>query len=300
MSNTNNSEFRQYLEDETRKYKESFFPIRVSWLERRMTKKVLCKKLHPNPYDEFSMPEIGPNWEIISGYAEEYRNVGGDLSAGMFSKNSAFVPLQVQKIHPDGYMILNGHHRWAAALRTGIQKLPVEIINLTQSSDIKKMLGKTSRDKRVALDLDEVVLCTDTDDEAEKELRFPFNRLFPQKIRKGIPALFYCLNNLGYDVWVYSAKYYSMDQIQHLFRHYHAKVAGIVTGTGRKGPKDSDTREQIKKLFSRKYTVTVHIDRQTVQLIDRETGKLEEIKIGNSMGWSGEVMEIMKKVNVHE
>ena len=296
MRITNNSEFRQYLNNESIKYKESFFPIRVSWLERRFTKKVKCNKLHPNPYDEFSMPEIGPNWEIISGYAAEYRNVKGDFSVALFSKNPAFVPLQVQKIHPDGYMILNGHHRWAAALRTGIQVLPVEVINLTPSSDIKKMLGKATRDKRVAMDLDEVILCMEDGDEAEKELRFPFNRLYPQKLRKGIPALFYCLNNLGYDIWIYSAKYYSMDQIQHLFRHYHAKVAGIVTGTGRKGPQSYDIKENLKKLLSQKYKVTIHIDRHTVQRIDKELGKIEEINIGSSMSWSGEVIEIMKKV----
>ena len=28
-------------------------------------------------------------------------------------------PLIVEKVHPEGYMLLNGHHRWAAALKTG-------------------------------------------------------------------------------------------------------------------------------------------------------------------------------------
>ena len=27
-------------------------------------------------------------------------------------------PIVVEKVHPDGYMILNGHHRWAASMGT--------------------------------------------------------------------------------------------------------------------------------------------------------------------------------------
>ena len=38
-------------------------------------------------------------------------------------------PVIVHKMKPDGYMILNGHHRWAAALKTGLSKLRIEITN---------------------------------------------------------------------------------------------------------------------------------------------------------------------------
>ncbi|MBP3241914.1 MAG: ParB N-terminal domain-containing protein [Oribacterium sp.] len=32
-------------------------------------------------------------------------------------------PIIVEKMYPDGYMILNGHHRWAAATRLGLKKV---------------------------------------------------------------------------------------------------------------------------------------------------------------------------------
>ena len=38
-------------------------------------------------------------------------------------------PVIVHKMQPDGYLILNGHHRWAAALKTGLDKIRAEIIN---------------------------------------------------------------------------------------------------------------------------------------------------------------------------
>ena len=65
-------------------------------------------------------------------------------------------PITVEKVHPDGYMILNGHHRWAAAMRVGIKMIPVKIVNLTNEVDIEKMLRASNNDKRATLDLDEV------------------------------------------------------------------------------------------------------------------------------------------------
>ena len=56
-------------------------------------------------------------------------------------------------------MILNGHHRWAAALRLGFKTVPVKIVNLTQQTDIEKMLAASKHDKRVSLDLDETIFC---------------------------------------------------------------------------------------------------------------------------------------------
>ncbi|WP_022760235.1 ParB/RepB/Spo0J family partition protein [Butyrivibrio sp. AD3002] len=58
-------------------------------------------------------------------------------------------PIVVEKVSPDGYLILNGHHRWAAARNAGLQNVPVEIVNLTQEDDIRKMLKNSDRQKRV-------------------------------------------------------------------------------------------------------------------------------------------------------
>ena len=65
-------------------------------------------------------------------------------------------------------MILNGHHRWAAALRTDIKRIPVNIINITHEVDIENMLRLSDHDKRVSLDLDEVILGFTDEDELER------------------------------------------------------------------------------------------------------------------------------------
>ena len=75
-------------------------------------------------------------------------------------------------------------------------------------------------------------------------------------MRLGIPALFHFFRKQGYDVWVYSANYYSMEYIRRLFRHYNIRVTGIVTGTGRKAAADPEKRAQLEKQFKELYTVT--------------------------------------------
>ena len=144
------------------KYKGVYVPVKAGLLRRFLITKLPPDKLHPNPDDEFCFPEIGPNYQIVSNYESEMRQFRNDRMGGsVYAHIGAFDPLYVQKIRPDGYMILNGHHRWAAARRVGLKTVDVKIVDLTQQSDIKKMLSSARHDKRVTLDLDEVVFCSD-------------------------------------------------------------------------------------------------------------------------------------------
>ena len=290
------TEFQQFLEREVSKYKGVYVPVNAGMLRRLLVKKLPLNKMHPNPDDEFCFPNIGPNYQIISDYEKEMRQFLNDRQgARIYGQKGAYQPLYVEKIRPDGYMILNGHHRWAAARKAGVSSLPVRIVDLTQKSDIQKMLASSNHDRRVTLDLDEVVFCTEDSQEAEKALSFPYDRLYPQRVRLGIPALFYYLNQNGYDIWVYTAQYYSADQIMRLFRHYHVRVTGAVTGTARKGPHNAEIKDTIEKLMSSKYNSTIHIDRESVLHIKKASGEVEEYPIPADSAWSTQVIDIIGK-----
>ena len=176
--------FQEYLNEEVNKVKGVYYTVRASFLKRKFCKKASCRALHPNPEDEFCFPDIGPNYGIIKKYQQQYRQ-GVQFKTG-FEENGILEPLMVQKTRPDGYMILNGHHRWAAAIRSGVGKVKIKIVNLTQVSDIRKMIENSQSDRRVTLDLDEVVFCGKDDPYVEKPLPFPMNRFFKERIRKGI------------------------------------------------------------------------------------------------------------------
>ena len=115
------------LED-VEKYKNKRQIVRASLVERLLVRKVPVSKLHPNPDDEFSMAHIGPSDSIVQKYSLEARYLV-EHDEAVFPE-----PIIVQKMQEDGYMILNGHHRWAGAVRAMIPKVRVVIVNPKNSN----------------------------------------------------------------------------------------------------------------------------------------------------------------------
>lgn len=288
------TELQVFLDQEIDKVKGRYYPVKAGLLRRVLIRTLPCRRLHPNPGDEFCFPEIGPNYEIVSRYMQAYRKQQNHVENAL--TNELREPLIVQKTKPDGYMILNGHHRWAAALRTGTSRVKVKVVDLTQEKDIVKMLERSSSDKRVTLDLDEVIFRPEGSACLEEPLRFPLRRIYPERIRMGIPALFHDLNEKGYDIWVYSASYYSTDYIRYFFRHYRVQVAGIVTGTRRKtdDARDAEKKQKLQKMMEDRYSTTVHIDNGMVLQSFRDSKEFKEFKLSAPPeGWAREVMEII-------
>lgn len=282
---------REYVREEMNKYDGIYLPVRASFLEQIFVKKLSPHKIHPNPDDEFCFKDVGPSDEIISKYCRQIR-FNQQHNIELFDE-----PLIIQKIQPDGYMLLNGHHRWAAALMLEVKKVPVKVTNLTQLSDIISQMEKTSRRKRAAINLDDVVFCQDITESAEKPLIFPFSRIFPERIRSGIPGLVYALQNAGYDVWVYTSGYASTDYINHLFKHHQIKVDGIINGANRMNSTKGNSMNSIKAIMEEKYRVTLNIDMETVSWIRSETKDFEQIEIPtNGDDWGQQVIAIVRKL----
>ncbi len=91
---------------------------KASLWERLTKRKAKVSDLHANPLDEFSNPQIGPCDSAVSKYMKEI-NTTGKLS----------IPIEVQKLSIGGYEIVNGHHRWLAAQKVGLENVPIRIKN---------------------------------------------------------------------------------------------------------------------------------------------------------------------------
>ena len=289
--------FETFLKEEIARVKGQYYPVHAGILTRLLVRHASPRKLHPNPEDEFCDPEIGPNYGIISQYTEKYRKADKTVYDGTTLGEILYEPLIVQKTMPDGYMILNGHHRWAAALRSTKEKVPVKVVNVTSSEDIKKMLEQGKSDIRVTMDLDEVIFCDANDPGKEPPLHFPMNRFFKENIRKGVPALFHFLNEMEADIWVYTTNYYSMDYIRSFFKARGVHLSGIVTGSGRKELGGSDGGKSLKQLAEQKYKSTILIDRQLVLLIHTGTHECVERPLtATGDDWSLEVMNTIREM----
>ncbi len=285
------TQFRAFVLEEAEKGRGVYVPMRAGFLRRLFVCSARTDRLHPNPDDEFCSPEVGFSETILTRYEHKIRD------AWAFSQHYRFSqPLIVQWIRPDGYMLLNGHHRWAAALRTGMERVPIHIVNLTQETDIEAMLRRSKHDRRVTLDLDEVVFAGEGDP-AEKPVSRLFRRVLPYRLRLGVPALFHYLNKQGWDIWLYSAEYDSPDAIRTLIRLYGAHVTGVITGTGRNAARIRNLEGQLEA----HYTATLHVDAPTVLRVDSRTKAFEERPLsGDPEHWSTEVMDAIGAMTQHE
>ena len=100
--------------------------VRVSLVERLAIHAIDPAEMHVNPDDEFADPDVGPSDRIINEYVYDIRRLWSERKP-IFPE-----PVAVYKLKQGGYMILNGHHRWAAALKTGFGKIRAVIMNPPQ------------------------------------------------------------------------------------------------------------------------------------------------------------------------
>ena len=97
------------IQSDLKKYKDIHIPLKASPIEQYLVKKLYPYHLHVNPEDDFTSDKIGPSRTIINNYVNQ-------MQVFPLGKKGSFEPLIVEKMYPDGYLIINGHHRLAAAL----------------------------------------------------------------------------------------------------------------------------------------------------------------------------------------
>lgn len=115
--------FMKRVQEDISKYGEKRSVVRASIVDILTVKKLSPDQMHANPDDDFSNPEIGPNEEIIDKYIEEAQK-------DMICDTTSFdEPIMVAKMEQGDYMIVNGHHRWAAAIKVGLKKVRVVVVN---------------------------------------------------------------------------------------------------------------------------------------------------------------------------
>ena len=130
---------------------------------------------------------------------------------------------------------------------------------------IKKNTPEITNNKiRVSFDLDEVLfVCPDTH-KTEPPLRFPFDRIYKERLRLGTPRLVKRLQGLGYEVWVYTSSFRSEKYIRRLFRHYGVRFDGIVNGNRHLKEVQRNNKTTLPQKVPSRYRISLHVDDETV------------------------------------
>lgn len=268
--------------------------VKAGLIERCAVRYCSPDNVHPNPSDEFSMAEIGPNLGIVSDYVELVKeNQFHDLP--IFAE-----PLIVQKMEKEGYLLLNGHHRWFAAIRMSVRKIHIQIVNLVSENDLSRMIGDTSNTKLVSFDFDEVLL---SNDESNQALVVDplFSRKIKERLRAGAPEVIKEFQQKGYDVCVYSSNYFTEEDFEDFFSMYDLKVNVFVNGVNEKRDKTSGHKNRIKDMLKNKYKYIVHVDNETVIWSDHTAKDYSIYDIEDSeKAWSEGIKNIINSEQFKE
>ena len=116
----------------------------------------------------------------------------------------------------------------------------------------------------ISFDLDGVLFVDPVKYEIEPPLRRPFDRFYPDRLRKGTVELIHRLQDEKFKVWVYTSSYRRERYIRWLFRHYHVSFDRIINGYKH----DKEVQRNRKQLLPSKlpnfYRISLHVDEETV------------------------------------
>lgn len=117
---------------------------------------------------------------------------------------------------------------------------------------------------RVSFDLDEVLFVSPLTHSTESELRFPFNKIYKERLRLGTKELIPKLQSLGYEVWVYTSSFRSESYIRNLFKHYGVTFDGIINGDRHLREVQRNRKEILPQKLPNVYHISLHIDDEKV------------------------------------
>lgn len=283
------SDYIEKVVEDVEKYNGIRKVIKAGLIERCMTRFCAPEKLHPNPADEFSQAEVGPNLEIVGEYVTQIKFLEAHRM-DVFDD-----PVIVEKMEPDGYLLLNGHHRWFAALRMNVKKLHVKIVNIITDIDLGRMIGASANDKLVTFDFDEVLLTIDENNMATLSSTI-FSKKIKERLRTGAPEVIRAFRNKGYDICVYTSGYFTEEDFNDFFSMYDLKADVIVNGVNEKR-KAAGSADRIKQLLKENYKRIVHVDNESVYDVDHVTKEFETYEIKDfDLSWDEGVKDIIDKL----
>ena len=113
---------------------------------------------------------------------------------------------------------------------------------------------------RISFDLDDVLFVSPTSYETEPAPRFPLNRLFRDRLRKGTPKLIHALQERGFEVWIYTSSYRTEAYLRGLFRAYGVRFDQIVNGQRHEREVQGRRRDRLPQKLPNFYHIALHID----------------------------------------
>ncbi len=112
----------------------------------------------------------------------------------------------------------------------------------------------------VSFDLDDTLFVSPEKFKTEKELGYPWKKIYKESLRLGTVELFRILQTEGFETWIYTTSYRSENYIRHLFGHYGIKVGQVINGSRHTREVQGASKEPMPSKYPAKYRIDLHID----------------------------------------
>ena len=114
---------------------------------------------------------------------------------------------------------------------------------------------------RISFDLDDTLFVAEEDGfTLEPPLKFPWNRIYTERLRAGTLELMQRLREMHCEIWVYTTSFRSPFYIRSLFRHYGIRIDGIVNGARHAAEVQAGHAEPMPSKYPSRYRIDLHID----------------------------------------
>ena len=150
---------------------------------------------------------------------------------------------------------------------------------------------------RVSFDLDEVLFVYPKTHKTEPELKFPFNKYYKERLRLGTPELINTLQELGYEVWVYTSSFRSEKYIKGLFKHYGVKFDGIINGNRHLREVQKNSSQLLPQKVPSRYRISLHVDDEAIICTQGRTFGYEAYQLdGPDDDWKEKIIKFAGEV----
>ncbi|MDE5738172.1 MAG: HAD family hydrolase [Oscillospiraceae bacterium] len=113
---------------------------------------------------------------------------------------------------------------------------------------------------RCSFDLDDTLFINPDKISAEPKLKFPFNYIYPDRLRKGTVKLIKYLKKNKIEVWIYTTSFRTEAYIKNLFLCYGIQLDGIINGTRHAREVQGSKSESMPSKYPSHYRIDLHID----------------------------------------
>ena len=112
---------------------------------------------------------------------------------------------------------------------------------------------------RVSFDLDETLFVNPAAVPTEPELKFPYNRLYKDRLRKGAVELLREINNSDTELWIYTTSNRTDRYINGICRHYGIRIDSIVNAA-RHEAAAAKGRANFPSKYPSVFQIDLHVD----------------------------------------